>query len=64
MTPGQGIATPELAPRTVGFPGCTGPQRAAADARDLASPGDHDALERLYERDLLWYDAGEFEFLG
>ncbi len=32
---------------------------AEADAR-AAATGDADALDRLYERDLLWYDAGEF----
>ncbi len=36
----------------------------AAEDAALAATGDHAALERLYERDLLWYDVGEFELLG
>ncbi len=32
---------------------------AAADAKQAAK-GDADALDRLYERDLLWFDVGEF----
>ena len=36
----------------------------AAEDAALAAAGDADALERLYERDLLWYDVGEFELLG
>jgi len=31
---------------------------AALDAK-MAAAGDPEALDRLYERDLLWYDAGE-----
>jgi hypothetical protein len=32
---------------------------AAVDAK-VAAAGDAGALDRLYERDLLWYDVGEF----
>jgi hypothetical protein len=36
----------------------------AADDAAAAAKGDAAALDRLYERDLLWYDAGEFEGLA
>ncbi len=36
----------------------------AADDAAAAAKGDATALDRLYERDLLWYDAGEFEGLA
>lgn len=35
----------------------------AAEDAAAATKGDVDALDRLYERGLLWYDAGEFEGL-
>jgi len=37
---------------------------AAAEDAAAAAQGDAAALDRLYERDLLWYDAGEFEGLA
>jgi hypothetical protein len=36
----------------------------AAEDAAAAAKGDAAALDRLYERDLLWYDAGEFEGLA
>jgi len=36
----------------------------AAEDAAAAATGDAAALDRLYERDLLWYDAGEFEGLA